>query len=84
MSEVGILFAPVQSILTDNLGMQDVSKTKFFLRIVFYDQKENHLQITFNIPEYANTEFMKNITGDETWVMTRYKDIFSRHREKAL
>jgi hypothetical protein len=55
-------------ILTENLGMRRIAD-KFVPRLLMDDQKQNRVDVSKELLDRANDNFLKNIiTGDETWV----------------
>lgn len=67
-----ISFVSVQSIITDDLGMQRDS-AKFVQKIFTHDQKDNCLHIVCDMLDCGNPnpKFIKNVrTGDESLVCT--------------
>jgi len=67
--EVSISKGSCNQIFTEKLQMRRVS-AKFIPHLLTDDQKENHVEISQELPANANgnENFLKNIVTDETWV----------------
>jgi hypothetical protein len=66
--EVSISKTVCHEILTENLGMHRIA-AKFVPRLLTDDQKQNQVDVSKELLDRANDDnFLKNITGDETWV----------------
>ncbi len=68
-NEVGIGIGSCHQILTAELQLRRVSE-KFVPRLLTDHQKENRIEISQELLANANgnENFLKNITGDETWI----------------
>jgi len=83
ISEInGLSWSSCQRILTEDLNMKRVS-TKFVLRLLTEDQKNNHLSVCYDLREQGGNDpqiLSKVLTGDETWCYSYDPETKNKHR----